>query len=232
MIVATICLIISDLISIKAYCSWTVAQVLPSFFCRINQQLYVFTFQKLISTCRHLFVRWSDRSLCRFLAFHQNRRQCEREKLCLPLHRFHWILWKMNPHQTDFQRAAVKSPPNRYIVDLMSLSHMNCREFLGSDYLQHLLRWHPGKVQLINRNVPKKCAHNRLLRDDAFGESVSVTCKQAAISTIRPSLSGHHSRLSSINGIPVVALPLRSEVFDAASVLNFNNHRTKNNVQY
>lgn len=44
------------------------------------------------------------------------------------------------------------------------------------------------------------------------------TCKHAEISTIRPSLSGHQSSVSSINGIPVVALPLRREVFDAASV--------------
>lgn len=49
----------------------------------------------------------------------------------------------MNRHQRDFQRVAVKFLPNRYIVDLMSLGHMNCQEFLGSDYLQHLLRWHP-----------------------------------------------------------------------------------------
>lgn len=50
----------------------------------------------------------------------------------------------------------------------------------------------------------------------------NFTCKQAEISTIRPSLSGHHSRVSSINGIPVVALPLRREVFDAASVFIVN----------
>lgn len=48
----------------------------------------------------------------------------------------------------DFQRVAVKFLPNRYIVDPMSLGHMNYPEFLDSGYLQRLLRWHPIFVNL------------------------------------------------------------------------------------
>lgn len=49
----------------------------------------------------------------------------------------------MNPHRMDFQRAAAKFLRNRYIVDPMSLGHMNYPGFLDFDYFDRLLRWHP-----------------------------------------------------------------------------------------
>lgn len=74
-------------------------------------------------------------------------------------------------------------------------------------------------IDLIFKNEKKR---NKRIANEICFIHLRCTCKQAEISTIRPSLSGHHNRVSSINGIPVVALPLRREVFDAASVFIFD----------
>lgn len=49
-----------------------------------------------------------------------------------------------------------------------------------------------------------------------------LTCRQAEMSTIRPSLSGHHSSVSSMNGI-AMAVPLLE--VNAASVSDFIDHK-------
>lgn len=127
----------------------------------------------LVYGCRHLSVETqNDYTLCyeaptvssqstgvaclRALFFtHFNGRNENRENLSLPLHRLHWIPWKTSPHRMDFRRVAVKFLLNRYIVGLMSLGHMNYPEFLDSDYLQRLLRWHPKWNEFTDKKTEK-----------------------------------------------------------------------------
>lgn len=68
------------------------------------------------------------------------------------------------------------------------------------------------------------------MNDRSILPKLNFTCRQADISTIRPSLSGHQSNVSSMNGMPAVAEPLRSGVVNVASLPDAKNNVENSNL--
>lgn len=137
----------------------------------------------------------------------------------IPSHQRHWIRWKMNPIQMDSLPIAAKCLRNHCTKDLRNSNRMSCRQSLDLADRNRSPQQHPIQMNISIQNY---CVEERAVTDVPCNWSKWHTCKQAEISTSRPSLSGHQSSASSMNGIPAtMAVPPRCEVAANASVSIF-----------
>lgn len=96
----------------------------------------------------------------------------------------------MYPIQMNSLPIVLTNHPNHYKVVPMNLNHMNL-------HLNHYFDFHHSLQPPINK---KNVVKIHLQKKEIYKKK-KITCKQVDKSIIRPSLSGHQSKSSSIKGI-------------------------------